>query len=91
MSETRTEQVLLEKLAALEHDQWVAWASSILRTERGISRERRARWAALLVTPYAELSETDKERDRKWARRSLDLFQGYVPDPPPEPEPREEC
>lgn len=73
MGENSAEAV--ERLAEVEHEQWVSWASSILRGERGISNERRARWARLLVTPYAELSETEKERDRVWARKALAAIQ----------------
>lgn len=58
-----------ERLASLIHDEWVSWATNLLRHEHGLSQERRARWATLIVTPYAELSDSMKENDRKWARK----------------------
>ena len=61
---------LLEKLAELEHQQWWEWASAILRDEE-ISVEREARWRNKLFKPYAELTETQKEQDREWARKVL--------------------
>lgn len=57
---------LLEELAAIEHDQWIEWASSIIRSEN-ISESRKKRWESLFV-PYSELSEEMKEADRKYAR-----------------------
>jgi hypothetical protein len=60
----------LEALAALEHDQWMAWAKTLLSSEPGISAERRKRWQSLMV-PYKDLPEDQKEHDRKWARKAL--------------------
>ena len=58
---------LIERLAALEHEQWMQWAETIMAKE-SISEERRKRWAGYMV-PYADLSEEAKQQDRKWARR----------------------
>jgi hypothetical protein len=63
----------LERLAALEHDQWMHWARALLADEPGLSPERTARWRAAMV-PYADLSETDKDLDRAWARRALAII-----------------
>jgi len=62
----------LEALAALEHEQWMAWAKTLLESEPGISEQRRKRWTTLFV-PYAQLSEADKEHDRVWARKGMVL------------------
>lgn len=59
--------LFMEVLAALEHEQWMAWSKDIAKTEV-ISKERLARWRRLWV-PYSELTEEDKELDRQWARR----------------------
>jgi len=48
---------LVEEVAALEHDQWVAWSYAVAGE---VSAERQARWLVLWV-PYAKLSETMKE------------------------------
>ena len=60
---------LLEKLAALEHDQWVEWAKAIAENET-ISKARTKRWEKLYV-PYDELPEESKEQDRVFARKVL--------------------
>lgn len=66
------DKTLLEKLAALEHDQWVEWASTIWATEN-ISEERKQRWQKAFI-PYSELSEEVKEQDRIWARKVLEVI-----------------
>jgi hypothetical protein len=58
---------LLERLAELEHEQWVAWSRAVAAE---VSAERRRRWEACWV-PYAELPEEVKELDRAWARKAL--------------------
>lgn len=73
VSEAEFKEELIEKFAALEHEQWVYWAKKILE-EEDIDKERAARWKALFV-PYTELEEADKEDDRKWARKVLDIVE----------------
>ena len=66
---------LLEKLAELEHEQWVAWSKALDDTET-LSDKRMERWVKLWV-PYSELSEKDKEFDREWARKVFRLYEEY--------------
>lgn len=63
-------EALLERLAALEHEQWVTWARAVASE---VDPERRRRWQQYWV-PYAELPEEAKEMDRAWARRVLELL-----------------
>lgn len=65
------EDSLLERLADLEHEQWMKWSKDIASKE-SLSEERLARWKACWV-PYADLSEEMKEFDREWARKVLAL------------------
>ncbi|MEO0604980.1 MAG: hypothetical protein AAF211_26350 [Myxococcota bacterium] len=58
---------LLERVARVEHEQWMAWSKSVADE---VSPERRARWQKLWV-PYEDLPEDMKELDRRWARRVL--------------------
>jgi hypothetical protein len=58
----------VERLAAIEHDQWIEWSKTIAR--EGLTPERIARWERYWV-PYADLDEATKEHDRKWARLVL--------------------
>jgi hypothetical protein len=71
---------LLEQLAALEHEQWARWTEHMLNN---LTPDNIARWRQQIATPYADLSEQEKESDREWARRILALLRsaGY-PFPP---------
>jgi len=64
---------LREKLAELEHEQWIVWAFSLMEREK-LSPERIKRWQKLMI-PYSELTEEQKDQDRKWADKSLALLQ----------------
>ncbi len=61
---------LIEKLAELEHDQWVEWSKSVAKE---VSESRLSRWEHYWV-PYSELSEAVKEQDRIWARKVLAIL-----------------
>ena len=65
---------LLERLAALEHEQWAGWMDWMLHCwdSKHLSGEPyQERWKRLAAMPYAELSEQDKESDRIEARKVL--------------------
>jgi hypothetical protein len=62
---------LVEKLAALEHFQWAQWTKYMLAN---LTPENIARWKKQCETSYNMLSEEDKEKDRKWAYRAIDIF-----------------
>jgi len=63
---------LLEKLAELEHEQWMKWASVIMRYEK-LTQDRVNRWNSLMV-PYSQLTESSKEHDREWARKIIPII-----------------
>ena len=63
------EKILREKLAELEHEQWMEWSKEISRKEE-LSIERLKRWQNLWK-PYNELPEVEKEQDRVWADKVL--------------------
>lgn len=67
---------LIEKLAEIEHQQWVEWSQQLARTEK-VSVNRIARWKTLWI-PYAELSEENKALDRVWAMKVLRLIQPHL-------------
>ena len=56
---------LIELLAAGEHEQWADWAQSILDSEPGLSEGRKAAWPGMIATPYENLSEELKDKDRR--------------------------
>lgn len=63
---------LREKLAELEHDQWIAWSKNIAETE-SITPARFARWRDLWK-PYSELNEAQKDQDRVWSDLVIKIF-----------------
>lgn len=67
---------LLEKLADLEHQQWMEWASTLMRYE-SLTKDRVDRWNTLMI-PYSKLSESQKEHDRKWARKIIPIIADEV-------------
>lgn len=60
-------QELIEKLSDLEHRQWRSWTEYLIENE-DIPEELEEKWKKNHV-PYEELSEEEKEKDRKWARK----------------------
>ncbi|MFF2316945.1 hypothetical protein ACFVTE_11805 [Arthrobacter sp. NPDC058097] len=68
----------VERLAAIEHERWAHWQQYVHdqceRKDDGslvVPAELVARWKAQIETPYAELSEREKESDREQVRRYL--------------------
>ena len=64
---------LIEDLADLEHRQWIEWSKVIAGADEKISEDRLDKWASLWI-PYKKLSEEQKEKDRVWARKVLDIL-----------------
>lgn len=60
---------LVEELSEIVHNQWMDLARGVLATEK-ISDKRRKRWESYMV-PYDKLNESNKEKDRVWARKYL--------------------
>lgn len=61
---------IIERLAAHEHEQWAHWTRYMLDnlTEKNI-----ARWRQQIETDYQDLSESEKESDREWARKAIEV------------------
>ena len=67
--------MLVEKLAQLEHTQWMAW-SKALANKVALPKSITDRWRECW-TPYNKLSEEMKDIDRIWARRTLYILKAY--------------
>lgn len=77
---------LREDLAALEHNQWALWTRYMLAALQplmmpvpcddtsALAMRRLEGWQRQVDTPYAELSEDEKDKDREWADRVLHLL-----------------
>jgi spore cortex formation protein SpoVR/YcgB (stage V sporulation) len=72
---------LLETLAAIEHQRWADWQKYVhskgkeyrdntFRLPHDLYRQ----WERQIATPYAELSEAEKESDREQVRRYLHIL-----------------
>ena len=74
------EKEFVEKGADLEHKRWIGWQSYLFSksewTKNGylIPKELCFRWQKQIDTSYSELSEEEKESDRKEVRKYLPLF-----------------
>jgi murein DD-endopeptidase len=71
----------LEPLATLEHLRWAGWMEYLFTRGKQeadgsftIDAGSVARWRRQVATPYADLSEREKESDRIEARKSLALL-----------------
>ena len=60
-----------DKIAKLEHEQWAHWTKYFLNNA---TPENIDRWNKQIDTPYEQLTEKEKESDRVWADRILELI-----------------
>lgn len=82
---TNTPDALIEKLAAIEHERWADWQkylhSKCHDMELGfltIPAELVAQWERQIATPYAELSEKEKQSDRDQVARYWPLIEALT-------------
>lgn len=74
------EERFIEQAAAMEHARWARWqkylfSKSIMDSSGArITIDLVERWNRQIETPYSELSEAEKESDRKEAREYLPLI-----------------
>ena len=61
---------IIERLAAHEHEQWAHWTRYMLDN---LTEENIARWRQQIETDYKDLSESEKESDRQWARKAIEV------------------
>lgn len=65
---------LREKLASLEHKQWAHWTEYMLNN---LTDENIARWRRQIKTPYSKLTEKEKDSDRSWADKVLNIVSEF--------------
>lgn len=63
--------VIRERLAELEHEQWAHWTRYMLDNLTAVNI---ARWELQCITQYDCLSEKEKDSDRKWADKVIQLL-----------------
>lgn len=72
-----------EILAAIEHSQWTHWTAYFLRTLLADHPELSTdpniiRWSRQILTDYDELSEKEKESDRKWVEKVMHAMRDLI-------------
>lgn len=79
------ESLMLEALADLEHARWSGWQEHLhSQCEKNpdgsltIPAKLVEKWERQINTKYKELSEREKESDRKEARKTVKLIKKYV-------------
>ena len=79
------EEEVVEKGAEMEHDRWSGWQKHMFSKgtvdENGVfhlPKEFVDRWFRQIDTPYSELSESEKESDRKETRNYIPLVQQQI-------------
>jgi len=64
-----------EELADLEHVQWAHWTKYMLSN---MTSENVSRWERQCETAYQNLTEREKESDRQWADKVLEVLAAYT-------------
>lgn len=64
-----------EKLAAFMHDIWSNWFAYQLNNS---TIENLQRWGIQSNTPYSSLTETDKDKDRKFADKIIEIIKDKI-------------
>jgi len=63
---------ILEELAELEHNQWMEWVGTMMKTQN-ITPDVLANWKSYLIL-YSDLPEDIKEFNRKFARKVMGVL-----------------
>ena len=76
---------LIEQLADIEHQRWAKWQKWVhevsTKNDDGsltIPKDKVERWERQISTPYAELTEEEKESDRKQVREYLPIVEEEI-------------
>jgi hypothetical protein len=72
---------MIENLSAIQHEIWVEWMSHLFQVSTHnkdgtvtISADKVSRWKKQIKTAYDDLSESEKDSDRKQARKISNLL-----------------
>lgn len=72
------QNILLESLADEEHRQWAHWVRFLASNGYLKKCDQGLKWLHQAMTDYKDLSEKDKEKDRKFARSTLQIFKEWL-------------
>ena len=69
---------MVEALAEFMHDAWASWTLWMMDSWDNLHEESQERfqdrWKRQIKTAYKDLSESEKDSDRRLARQMLDVF-----------------
>ena len=81
-----TPEFLREELANLAHERWSHWMRYMFQQGRRnpdgtwmMPADKAARWTRQMVTPYADLPESEKDSDRIEAEKIFEIIRPYLP------------
>ena len=84
LSNKEDKDLMLEALSDLEHKRWSGWQkhlhSECTKNKDGslsIPKELVDRWERQISTKYSELTEKEKESDRKEASKTINIINKY--------------
>ena len=92
---------LLEELSELEHKQWLHWTKYMLNRLEQLEAEidgkapydalfelaqQKQNWHRQIATPYSKLTEKEKDSDRTWASKTLEITAQHLAGLNPYPE-----
>ena len=69
-----SDQQLRERLAALEHQQWAHWTRYLIDSGLITDEAKIAHWMRQINTPYHQLTEAEKDLDREWADKVIEIL-----------------
>jgi hypothetical protein len=83
-----TEEELIEQLADKEHASWARWMEYLFSRCKGhfdgsatIPADLVERWLRQINTPYAQLSDQEKQSDRDEVEHILPIIREYAKSP----------
>lgn len=78
-------ELLLDQLAAAEHERWAHWQQYVHQQcqvgpdgSLTIPAELADRWAKQISTPFAQLTDAEKDSDRDQVRRYLPIIAAAI-------------
>ena len=64
-----------EKLSAQIHEQWANWTKHMLSN---LDESHIGNWKKQISTPYSDLSEEDKDKDRREADKIIEIIESEI-------------
>ena len=66
---------LTEELSEFAHIMWAYWTSYMLDN---LTEENVLKWRRQIKTPYTDLTKKEKDSDREWATRVMEILDNNI-------------